>query len=122
MPAGDRRRARHHHLKHHVSDTIRIATIGHRVRKPPAHTKLALRLPQQQQTGIGRLRAAVKIDCELLAADSWQVKGKQRIVDHGGCGRELIREATRPNTDLLRESLTSRHSRRKNLISVHNPG
>jgi hypothetical protein len=56
------------------------------------------------------------------APDSWQVKGKQRIVDHGGCGIELIREATRPNTDLLRESLTSRHSRRKNLISVHNPG
>jgi hypothetical protein len=91
-----------------VSDAIRIATIGHRVRKPSAHTKLALRLPQQE--------------CELLAADSWQVKGKQRIVDHGGCGRELIREATRPNTDLLRESLTSRHSRRKNLISMHNPG
>jgi len=61
-------------------DAIRIAAIRHRRRKLPAHTKLALRLSQQQQTGIGGLRATVKIDCEFLAVDSWQVEGERRIV------------------------------------------
>ena len=67
-------------------DAIGIAAIRHRLRKPSAHTKPALRLPQQQQTRIGGLGAAVKIDCEFLAADRWQLEGKQRIVGHGGCG------------------------------------
>jgi hypothetical protein len=55
-------------------DAIRIAAIRHRRRKPPAHTKLALCLAQQQQTGIGRLGAAVKIYCEFLAVDGWQIE------------------------------------------------
>jgi hypothetical protein len=118
VAARDRRGARHHHLKHRVPHAIGIAAIRHRFRKPPAHTKPALCLPQQQQTGIGGLGAAVKIDCEFLAADSWQVEGKRRIVSHGGCGAGLIREATRPNTDLLRESAASRHSRHK-IPSLH---
>jgi hypothetical protein len=40
-----------------VSDAIRIAAIGHRVRKTPAHTELALRLSHQQQAAIGGLVA-----------------------------------------------------------------
>jgi hypothetical protein len=72
--------------EHRVLDAIGIAAIRHRLRKPSAHTKPALRLPQQQQTRIGGLGAAVKIDCEFLAADRWQLEGKQRIVGHGGCG------------------------------------
>ena len=122
MAAGDRRDTRHHHLEHRVPDAVRIAAIRHRFRKPPAHPELALRLPQQQQAAIGGLVAAVKIDCEFLAADGWQVEGKRRIVGHGGCGAGLIREATRRNTDLLRESAAFRHSRRKILNVVHNPG
>jgi hypothetical protein len=94
-----------------VPDAVRIAAIRHRIGKSPAHTELALRLPQQQQTAIGRLVAAVKIHCEFLAAHTWKVEGKRRIVGHGGCGARLIRDAIRLNTDLLRESLASRHSR-----------
>jgi hypothetical protein len=52
----------------------------------------------------------------------WQVEGKQRIVGHGGCGTGLIRKATRRSNDLLRESASSRHSRNKIIIGVHNPG
>jgi hypothetical protein len=96
-----------------VPDAIRIAAIRHRIGKPPAHAELALRLSQQQQARIGRLVAAIKIDCEFLAANGWQVEGEQRIVGHGGCGARLIREATCRNNDLLRESLASRHSRRR---------
>ena len=73
----------------------RIAAIRHRFGKPPAHPELALRLPQQQQTAIRGLVAAVKIHCEFLAANGWQVEGKRRIVGHDGCGARLIYDAIR---------------------------
>jgi len=69
-----------------VPDAIRIAPIRHSARKPPAHTERALLFPQQKQAGVGGLGPAVKINCDFLAADRWKVKGKQRIVGHGGCG------------------------------------
>jgi hypothetical protein len=46
----DRRDARHHHLEHLVTDAARIAPIRHRIGKPSAHSELALRMPQKQQT------------------------------------------------------------------------
>src|SRR5262249_15195149 len=93
---------------------VRIAAIWHRIGKPPANSKLALRLPKQQQPSIGGLIAAFKIDCEFLASDRWQVEGKRCSVDHGGCGAAWIHIAIRLNTDLLRESLVLRHSRQPN--------
>src|SRR5580692_6565852 len=111
VSARDRRHTRHHHLEHCVPDAVGIAAIRHRFGKPPAHTELALRPSQQQQTGIGRLVAAVKIYCEFLAADTWKVKGKRRIVGHGGCGARLIHGAICLDNDLLRESLAWCHSR-----------
>jgi len=111
VAASDRRRTRHHHLEHRVPDALRIAPIRHRCRKPPAHPELALRRSQQQQTAIRRLIAASKINCEFLAPDRWKVEGKQHIVAHGGCGGGLMHIAIRWNTDLLRESLVSCHSR-----------
>jgi hypothetical protein len=122
VAARDRRAARHHHLEHRVPDAVRIAAIRHRFRKPPAHPELALGFSQQQQTSIGRLVTTLKINCELLAVHRWQVEGEQRIVGHGGCGTGLIREATRRSNDLLCESASSRHSRRKIIIVVHNLG
>ena len=86
VAAGNRRYPRHHHFEHLVSDAIRIAPIRHGVRKPPAHTERALLFPQQKQAAVGGLGTAVKINCDFLAADRWKVKGKQRIVGHGGCG------------------------------------
>jgi len=47
VAVGDRRDPRHHHLEHLVTDAVRIAPVRHRIGEPPAHTKLALRLPQQ---------------------------------------------------------------------------
>ena len=78
VAAGNRRDARHHHLEHLVPDAARIAAIRHRIGKPPAHPELALRLPQQQQTAIRRLIAAVKIDCEFLAIG--QMAGRREAV------------------------------------------
>jgi hypothetical protein len=70
VSAGDRRNARHRHLEHRMPDAVRITAIRHRFGDPPAHTKLALHLPQEQQAGIGRRVAAVKINCEFLAPDA----------------------------------------------------
>jgi hypothetical protein len=109
VAARDSRRARHHHLKHRVMDAIR-----HRFGKPPAHAEPALRLSQRQKASLARLGAAIKIDCEFLAVDGWQVEGKQRIVGHGGCGGALIRESTCQNNNLLRESAAFRHSGHQN--------
>src|SRR5262249_8026028 len=93
---------------------VRIPAIWHRIGKPPANSKLALRLPKQQQPSIGGLIAAFKSDCEFLASDRWQVEGKRCSVDHGGRGVASIHNAIRLNTDLLRESLVLRHSRQPN--------
>jgi hypothetical protein len=84
-----------------------------RLRQQPAHTDITLRLPQQQCTAIGRLIAALEIDGEFLATDGWQFERKRRIVVQGRCGGGLIREATRWNNELLRESAAFRQSRRK---------
>jgi hypothetical protein len=73
-------------------------------------------------TSVRGLVAAVKIHCEFLTPDRWQVEGKQCSVRYGGCGAPLMHDAICLNTDLLRESLALRHSRHKNLILVHNPG
>jgi hypothetical protein len=81
-----------------------------------------LRLAQQQKSGIGRLVATSKIDCEFLAVNRWQVERKQRIVGHGGRGAGLIRNATRLRTICQRELAVSRRSRRKISTRVNNPG
>ena len=94
-----------------VPDTGRIAAIRHRISKPSAYTKLALRSPQQQQAAIRGLVTTLKIYCEFLASDRWQVKRKH---GHGGCGAGLIREATCLDNDLLCESATLCHSRLTN--------
>ncbi len=60
--------------------------------------------------------AAHAIGLQVLAADSWKVERKRRIVGHGGCGGGLIREATCLDNDLLRESAAQHHSRRKFLM------
>jgi hypothetical protein len=79
IAAGDRRDTRHHHFEHRVSDAVCIAAIGHRVGKSPAYTERALFFSQQQEPATGGLVAAVKINCELLAADRWKIEGKRRM-------------------------------------------
>ena len=59
-----------------VLDAARIAPIRHCHGKASAYPGLALRLPQQQQTSIRGLVAALKIDCEFLAMRRWQVERK----------------------------------------------
>jgi hypothetical protein len=97
-----------------MPNAVRIAAIRHRFRKPPAHPELALRLPQQQLAGVGRLIAAIEINFKFLTPGRWKGEGKQSSVRHGGCGAAMIHDAVRLNTDLRRELLFSRHSRRCN--------
>jgi hypothetical protein len=63
-----------------VTDLVGIAAIRHHFREPPTHPELALRLSQQQQTGIGRLVAAVKIYC-FLRRTLGRSKGSDLLVN-----------------------------------------
>ena len=102
VAAGDRRDARRHHLDHLVLDMVGIAAVQHRLREPRAHTSRS----------DSRSNSAPPLeDCFLRRTAGRSTK--QRIVGHGGCGTGLIREATRWNNDLLRESAAFRQSPRK---------
>jgi hypothetical protein len=53
-----------------------------------------------------------KSTVSFLAADGWKIKGKQRIVGHGGCGVRL-RHGAICLSDLLSESRPFCHRRHK---------
>ena len=76
------------HLMH---DAGRVAVVGHGGGEPSADAGGGFRLPQQQQTAVGRQVAAGEIDCELLTGDGWQIEGQRRILVHGDRGGALIR-------------------------------
>ena len=54
-----------------------VAPVRQRGRQARDDADLLLRRPQQQHTGVRRLVAAVEINCELLAPDGRQIKGKR---------------------------------------------
>ena len=70
-----------------------IAPIRHYFGKPPAYAYLPFCLPKQEEPRIRGLIASVKINCEFLAMDGWQIEGEQSSFCHDGCGAALLREA-----------------------------
>jgi len=114
--AADRRRGGDHAAAgvHLMLDAVWIAAIRHRRRKPRAYAHLAFRCAQKQQAAVGRLGAAVEIDCEFLAADRWQIEGERRIVGHGGCGVGWDAQRIRLDNASLSEPRLSRHCRHQN--------
>ena len=113
VAAGDGRGPRHHQLEHRVANAALVTVVGHRIGDPPAHAELPLGLANEQQPGVGRLLAALEIDCELLAPDGCQVELERDILHHGGCGAGLIREARRLDSEMLRESRHLHHNRQR---------
>jgi len=67
--------------------------IRHHFGKPPAYAYLPFRLPKQKEPAIGGLISSIKINCEFLAMDGWQIEGEQSSLRHDGCGALQIREA-----------------------------
>jgi hypothetical protein len=64
----------------------------------------------------------LKIYCDFLAVNTWQVERERRISGHGGCGVVRFLEAAWLDTDLLRESVTSRYSVAKFQQLMNIPG
>src|SRR5215813_979105 len=85
--------------------------IWHHFGKPPAYADLPFRLPKQKEPAIGGLISSIKINCEFLAMDGWQIEGEQSSFGHDGCGGREYAKHLVSTTDLLRESRGSCHSR-----------
>lgn len=60
--------------------------IRHHFGKPTAYAYLPFRLPKQKEPAIGGLISSIKINCEFLAMDGWQIEGEQSSFGHDGCG------------------------------------
>jgi hypothetical protein len=88
-----------------------IAAIRHHFGKPTAYAYLPFRLPKQKEPAIGGLISPIKINCEFLAMDGWQIEGEQSSFGHDGCGGREYAKHLVSTTDLLRESRGSYHSR-----------
>src|SRR5215831_13108231 len=98
-------------LEHLMSDACLIPMIRHHLGKPPAYAYLPFRLPKQKEPAIGGLISSIKINCEFLTADGWQIEGEQSSFGHDGCGGREYAKHLVLATDLLRESRGSCHSR-----------
>ena len=109
MAAADCKDPRRDHLRHRVQDARGIVTVADGVGQPAADTKAAFGLEQQQEAAVGRLVAALEIDCELLKGHGWQIEREGRILAHG-CGAGRRYASTQADTGLLRESRALRHS------------
>ncbi len=70
---------------------------------------LLLGATQHQKARVGRLVAAIEIDCEFLGSNRWQVERKWLSFGHG-CGARWWNAARRLDTDLLRDPKALRHS------------
>ena len=88
-----------------------IPAIRHHFGKPTAYAYLPFHLSKQKQPAIGGLISSIKINCEFLAMDGWQIEGEQSSFGHDGCGGREYAKHLVSTTDLLRESRSSCHSR-----------
>jgi len=69
-----------------VGDARRIAVIGDQAAETLGETKAPFRVGQQHHAAVRGEAATVEGSCDFLPADGWKIKGRNRIVDHGGRG------------------------------------
>ena len=70
-----------------------ITAIRHHFGKPLAYAYLPFHLPKQKEAAFRGLISSLKINCEFLAMDGWQIEGEQSSFCHDGCGSAQLREA-----------------------------
>ena len=59
----------------------------------------------------------------LLATDGWKIEGKKGIVDHGGCGKSVVRGVDRLGNEFIHDSKELRHTRKPKIrCGVNIPG
>jgi hypothetical protein len=88
-------------------DPPRVAAIGEAAGETRADAKRAVGLPQQKQAAVRGLAAALEIDCELLALNSWKIEGKQRSFGSWWCGAGVGTRSTRLATNCYAFPTTS---------------
>jgi len=107
VATADRQRARLDQLDKLMPDPPRVAAIGEAAGQTRADAKRALGLSQQKQAAVRGLAAALEIDCELLAVDSWKIEGKQSSFGHGGVALGVGTRSTRVATNCYAFPTTS---------------
>jgi Family of unknown function (DUF6481) len=113
IAAGDRRDTRHHHFEHRMSDAVCIAAIRHRVCKPPHTPSVRSFSRSSSNPPLEDWLPPLKSTVSFLRQTDGRSKGSgvsssMAAVAVGRCTSQFVE-----NTDLLRESRSSRYSRRK---------
>ena len=90
VAAGDGENARAKNAVERMGDQQGIAWINDDGRELARHAQPALGLPQQHHAGIRGDATAVESRADLLAANRWKRKREKAIVEHGGCGFEVM--------------------------------
>jgi len=67
-----------------------IARIGDDGRELARHAQSTLGLPQQHHAGVRGDAPTVERGGDLLAANGWKREREKAIVEHGGCGFDVM--------------------------------
>jgi hypothetical protein len=86
IAAGDRQHPGLQDIPQIMDHTALIARVGNAIGQAPGNPHPTLRLSQQQHTAIGRQPPAIECRGHFLAANGWESKRNNAIVDHGGRG------------------------------------
>ena len=86
IAAGDRQHPGLQDVGQIVDDTALVAGIGNAAGQTPGDPHRALRLRQQQHATVRCQPPAIERRGHFLAANSWESKTSNAIVDHGGRG------------------------------------
>ena len=86
VAAGDRQHPRLQDLGQAMDDPALVPRVGNAVGQMPGNAHPAFRLGQQQHAAIRCQPPAIERRGHFLAANSWESKTSNAIVDHGGRG------------------------------------
>ena len=123
IAAGDRQHPCLQDVAQTMDDPALVPGVGNAVGQMPGNAYPALRLGQQQHPAIRRQPPTIESGGYLLAANGWESKRNNAIVDHGGRGTFCpVSEGRVSNHSLHQISKLSYVRQRKIAPLMNNPG
>ena len=90
VASGDGQNARTKNAVERMGNQQGIARIGDDGRELARHAQSTLGLPQQHHAGVRGDAPTVERGGDLLAANGWKREREKAIVEHGGCGFDVM--------------------------------